>query len=133
MNNMYKKIIKSSVVLAVVVFSTAVVSAGTNFTFSTTLTSPLGSRTTLLSLMEAIVSVFVQVGMPVVALAIIYSGFLFVSSQGSEEKIKKAKNAFFYTIIGAIVLLGASVIGTMMKNTIDTIGAVPQTQTTQTP
>jgi hypothetical protein len=36
---------------------------------------------------------------------IIYSGFLYVTSGGSDETIKKAKNTILYSVIGLIVVL----------------------------
>jgi hypothetical protein len=59
-----------------------------------------------------------ELGIPVIALAIIYCGFLFVSARGNSEKLTKAKDALLYTLIGAAVLLGAWAIATLIKNTV---------------
>jgi len=59
-----------------------------------------------------------KVGIPVIALAIIYSGFLFVFARGNEEKLKTAKDALFYSVIGAAVLLGSWAIAEMIASTI---------------
>ncbi len=48
-----------------------------------------------------------KVGIPLVALAIIYSGFLFVTALGNPGKIEEAKKTLTNTIIGAALLLGA--------------------------
>ncbi len=48
-----------------------------------------------------------KVGVPLVALAIIYSGFLFVTALGNPGKIEEAKKTLTNTIIGAALLLGA--------------------------
>ena len=53
-----------------------------------------------------------------VALAIIYSGFLFVAARGNSEKLTKAKDTLLYTIIGAAILLGAWAIATMISSTV---------------
>ena len=55
------------------------------------------------------------------ALAIIYSGFLFVFARGNDEKLKTAKDALFYSIIGAAVLLGSWAIAEMIASTINTL------------
>lgn len=65
----------------------------------------------------AIVGVVVQVGVVLVILAIIYSGFLFVTAQGNEEKISKAKRTFLWVIVGAIILLGANELADVVRNT----------------
>ena len=70
-----------------------------------------------------LLNIILTIGVPIVALAIIYSGFLFVKAQGKEEDLKKAKETFFYTIIGAAILLGAWVLAQAIKGTIEQIGA----------
>ncbi len=59
-----------------------------------------------------------KVGIPIVALAIIYCGFLFVFARGNSEKLTKAKDALLWTLIGAAVLLGAWAIATMISSTV---------------
>lgn len=60
----------------------------------------------------------IKLAIPVVALAIIYSGFLFVMAQGNSEKIGAAKDALLYTVIGAAVLLGSWAIAKMISETV---------------
>ncbi len=74
-------------------------------------------------LIEAISNIVVQIGVPVVAVMIIYSGFLFVSARGNEDKLTKAKQAFLWTIIGAAIVLGAFVISRAIRATIDQLQA----------
>ena len=70
------------------------------------LTNPLGSSTTdLNSLLVLILKIVTEIGSIVVVFFIIYSGFLFVTAQGNEEKITKAKQALTWTLIGAAILL----------------------------
>lgn len=59
-----------------------------------------------------------RVGIPVVALAIIYSGFLFVAARGNSEKLSKAKDALLYTLIGAAILLGSWAIAQLISSTV---------------
>jgi len=60
----------------------------------------------------------IKIGIPVIALAIIYSGFLFVAARGNSEKITKAKNALLYTLIGAAILLGSWAIAKLISETV---------------
>lgn len=67
------------------------------------------------------IKVVLVVGVPIAALAIIYTGFLFVQAQGNSEKLTKAKNALLYTLIGTALLLGAFVIAQAIGATVDNI------------
>ncbi len=60
----------------------------------------------------------IRIGMPVVALAIIYCGFLFVAARGNSEKLTKAKDALLYTIIGAAILLGSWALAQLISETV---------------
>jgi|SRR3989338_2597200 len=59
-----------------------------------------------------------KIGIPLVALAIIYCGFLFVAARGNPESIKKAKSALLYTLIGAAILLGSWAIAKLISETV---------------
>ena len=73
----------------------------------------------LRELIAAILDVIVQIGVPIAAVFLIYSGYLFVSARGSEEKLGKAKSIFLWTLVGIAVLLGASVLANLISGTID--------------
>lgn len=72
-------------------------------------------------LIVAILKFVLTIGIPIITLAIIYSGFLFVTAQGNQEKLKTAKKAILYTIIGAALLLGSYVIANAIKGTVDQV------------
>lgn len=63
-----------------------------------------------------------KVGIPVVALAIVYSGFLFVFARGNSEKLSKAKDTLLWTLIGAAILLGSWAIAKLISATITGLG-----------
>lgn len=89
---------------------------------NTTLDNPLGGGIEdIPTFIEKILDVVLVVGIPVVALAIIYTGFLFVKAQGNSEDLTKAKKTLLYTIVGAVLLLGAFVIAKAIKGTVDDI------------
>lgn len=60
----------------------------------------------------------IRIGIPLIALAIIYCGFLFVSARGNSEKITAAKDALMYTLIGAALLLGSWAIAQLISETV---------------
>jgi hypothetical protein len=41
---------------------------------------------------------------------LVYVGYLFVVAQGNDTKLSEAKQALLYTVIGALILLGAQAI-----------------------
>lgn len=72
---------------------------------------------------QTILTGALKIGIPVIALAIIYSGFLFVFARGNSEKLGKAKEALLYTLIGAAILLGSWAIATMIQVTVTGLGS----------
>jgi hypothetical protein len=86
------------------------------------LDNPLSSEVdTLPEFLYEIIHIFLIVGVPIVALAIIYCGFLFVIARGNSEKLSEAKKALGYTLLGAAILLGAFVISNIIQSTVDDI------------
>ena len=69
-------------------------------------------------LIKTLLEGVLKIGIPIVALAIIYCGFLFVAARGNAEKITKAKSALLYTLIGATILLGSWAIAELLRNTV---------------
>ena len=72
-------------------------------------------------LVKAIVKIALTIGIPLIVLAIIYSGYLFIAAQGSPDKLKVAKDTLLYVIVGAAILLGAYVIAEAVVGTINAI------------
>ncbi len=107
----------------VFVSPTSVNADGEGIQVNTTINNPLGEGNleTIPAFIEKILKIVVEIGIPIVTLAIIYSGFLFVQAQGSPEKLKKAKDALLYTLIGATLLLGAYVLAAAIGSTVDQI------------
>lgn len=84
--------------------------------------NPLKGGGNLVDLFNSIIdSVILPLGAILAVLAFIWSGFLFVTAQGNETQLKKAKAALLYTAVGTAVLLGARVLGAVVENTIKTI------------
>jgi hypothetical protein len=62
--------------------------------------------------------VLVMVALPIITLFFVYSGFLFVKARGNPAELSKAKNNFIAVVIGAILILGAWVIATLIGGTV---------------
>jgi len=90
-----------------------------------TLDNPLGFDSISLFFAKML-DVVIQISFPIIVLALVYTGFLFVSAQGNEEKLTKAKTYFLWTVVGAVIILGASVILNAIEGTVTEIrrGAV---------
>lgn len=85
--------------------------------------NPIPDITSIPGLIEKILKGVIQIGMPIVALAIIYSGFLFVFARGNSEKLTKARETLMYTLIGSAILLGSWAIAEMISATVTGLGA----------
>lgn len=89
---------------------------------ATKLQNPLGSgNDSLTAFANSVVDAVVTVGLPIAALMIVYSGFLFVAARGNETKLKDAKNAFLYAVIGIAIILAAKVLSEVIRGTIDAL------------
>lgn len=81
-----------------------------------TLVNPLKADS-LEGLLALIVRAVVRIGTIILVLALIWVGFLFVAARGNEEKLRNARQAFFWTIIGGLILLGAEGLSRVIQST----------------
>jgi len=89
-------------------------------TDSTILCNPLKTDS-FTSLMESISQLAVEIGIPIAALFIIYSGLKLVTARGNEENIKKAKTGLTWAIIGSGILIGAWTIMKILQSTVESL------------
>jgi hypothetical protein len=82
-----------------------------------------GATASLPAFIQTILTGFIKIGIPIVALAVIYCGFLFVFARGNSEKLTKAKDTLLWTLVGAGVLLGALAIAQMISATVTGLGS----------
>ena len=59
-----------------------------------------------------------MIALPIITLFLVISGFYFITAQGSQDKLQKAKLNFFYVIIGALLILGAWILATLIAGTV---------------
>jgi hypothetical protein len=78
---------------------------------------------TLAGFVKSILDIVVMIGIPIIALAIIYSGFLFVKAKGDPKELSTAKETFLYTIIGAAIILGSWILAQAICSTVAQLGA----------
>ena len=86
-----------------------------------TICNPIPEVTSIAGFIQTLLEGALRLGIPIVALAIIYCGFLFVAARGNSEKLNKAKEALMYTLIGGGVLIGSWAIAELITNTVSSI------------
>ena len=67
-------------------------------------------------LIEAIIKWLFWIALPLSVIFILYAAYLFITSGGKPEIIKKAKNTLIYTLIGVAIILLANSIPYLIKN-----------------
>lgn len=77
--------------------------------------------TTLVGLVDTILSAVIQVGIVVVTFFIVYAGYKYVTAQGNTGKLEKAHEGIKYTLIGSAIVLGAYVIRQIVTDTITSL------------
>jgi hypothetical protein len=77
------------------------------------------STPTLPEFLNKILDVVITIGFPIIVLAVVYTGFLFVKAQGNKEELGTAKKAFMWTVIGALIILGAQALSFAIEGTVD--------------
>ena len=85
------------------------------------LVNPLNNIDSLPDLLTAILDAVVQLGAIILVIAIVYVGFKFVVAQGNEERIKEARGALVWTVIGGLILLGAQAISLVIQQTVSAL------------
>lgn len=89
---------------------------------SVTLINPLKSGTSLTSFLNNILDFVIYVGSIIVILMLVFVGFKFVVAQGKDAALVEARKMLLWTIIGALVLLGAKAISAGILATVQSLG-----------
>ena len=79
------------------------------------------SDTTIQDFIVHVLQAIVDLALPAIAVAIVWSGFLYVSAQGKPEKLKTAHRNFLYVCVGSAFILGAWALVTILGNTVSKI------------
>lgn len=86
-----------------------------------TLINPFVAGTNLSTLLADVLKFVVYIGSIVVIVMLVYVGFLFVTARGNETKITEARKALLWTIVGALILLGAQAISLGIQATVQAL------------
>jgi hypothetical protein len=98
---------------------------GSGVNTGTTLINPLNTGNCnsatgdcLMKFLQKILELVVRVGAILVILMLVFVGFKFVVARGDPGAIKEARGALLWTVVGALILLGAQVIATGIEATV---------------
>jgi uncharacterized BrkB/YihY/UPF0761 family membrane protein len=84
------------------------------------ITSPLANQS-----LEGVVLIVVNVVQILLIMAtvlyLLYAGLMFVTAQGEPGKITKARNALLWGMVGAALILGAQIIVTTLKTSVESV------------
>jgi heme/copper-type cytochrome/quinol oxidase subunit 2 len=86
------------------------------------LTNPLAGQGSLESFLMSILDFVIRIGAIAVVLMLVYTGYKFVEAQGAPDKIAEARRMLIWTVIGALILLGAKAIALGIQATVDALG-----------
>jgi hypothetical protein len=73
------------------------------------------------NLIDLLVTIFQFLGGPIVVIGLIYAGYNLVSAQGDERKLEEGKKALVWVVVGAAIILGASLIQGIVEETFEGI------------
>ena len=83
------------------------------------LDNPLNSQfSSIPAFIAGALKALAMIALPIITLFLVISGFYFITAQGSQDKLQKAKLNFFYVIIGALLILGAWILATLIAGTV---------------
>lgn len=74
-----------------------------------------------MTFLQSILSVVIRFGTIIVILMLVFVGYKFVVAQGEPGKITEARQMLMWTVVGALILLGAQVIATGIQATVSAL------------
>jgi len=99
-------------------------------TFALDIHNPLGGISDINSLLKNIVGFLIVLAIPISMILVVYSGFLYITSAGNEDKIKTAQKTLIWALVGFAVVLVARSVPVIIENIL--YGESTNTTTTNT-
>lgn len=84
----------------------------------TELVNPVSAAGSIPQFIELVLKAVVMIALPIITLFFVYAGFKFIMAQGNPTKLQEAKWNLLFSVIGAILILGAWVIATLIGGTV---------------
>ena len=79
----------------------------TSVVYAENIPNPLGVSS-FAELVANLANAVTKIAIPFVVVFLIYAGMLFVTARGDVKQLETAKKTFYWTIVGAAVVVGAS-------------------------
>jgi hypothetical protein len=95
---------------------------GNNSGSNTGLTNPL-KDSDLTSLLNDLLNFAITIGGIAIVLMLVFVGFKFVAAQGNSSELEAARKMLFWTVVGALILLGAKAIEAGIQATVQSISS----------
>ena len=95
-------------------------SQNTGFKLQVRLKNPL-KVDTIAEAIKLFMDIVLKIALPFIIVFFIWSGLKFILALGNPTKIKDAKNMFWYTIIGTLLILGAWTITNAIIGTVNAL------------
>ncbi|QQG37740.1 MAG: hypothetical protein HYS26_03900 [Candidatus Kaiserbacteria bacterium] len=70
------------------------------------------------SFVAGAMKVLVMIAIPIITLFVVIAGFKFITAQGNPGELETAKRNFVYVILGALLIMGAWVLATLIAGTV---------------
>lgn len=118
MKNNIVTALKSFVFAGSAVFSSAAVAHAAEAALGNPLKANISSIPAFIS---EVLKAVVMISLPIITLFIVISGFMFLLAQGNQSKLDRAKENFMWVIIGALLILGAWVLATLIGGTVTSL------------
>jgi hypothetical protein len=91
-----------------------------DFPLTLSLKNPLKVNT-IEGAIKKIMDAIMKIAIPIIIILFIWAGFKFIFAQGNKDKLGEARRTFLYTLIGALLVLGAWTIATALVGTVNLI------------
>lgn len=75
----------------------------------------------IVDFVQGVLQAFVMISLPILSFFIVWAGFKFVMARGNSGKLEDAKKNFYWLIAGAILILSAWALATLIANTINQV------------
>ncbi len=111
-----KKSIQKTITYVAILAPSLLFAAGTGL-----FTPPLENGTDLQTIFYNVIDVVQTIMIMVTTLYLIYAGFMFVTAKGDPGKIKAARNALLWGLVGAALILCAEVLAHGIGDTVEEV------------
>lgn len=73
-------------------------------------------------LVQALLNAALAIGIPIAVLFVVWAGFRFILARGNPTELTNARKNFLWTLVGIGIFVGASLIATIIVNTLKQLG-----------